>query len=99
MECAPCLTEVVPTEYALEANYPNPFNPSTTISFSLAEPGIVYLTVYNVQGQEVATLVEQHLSAGSHQVQFNGSSLPSGLYFYNLRAGEFTAIRKMVLVK
>lgn len=99
MECATCLTEVVPGQYALETNYPNPFNPVTTIDFSLAEPGQVTLTVFNIQGQQVATLVERRLAAGSHQVQFDGSSLPSGLYLYTLRAGEFTATRKMALVK
>jgi hypothetical protein len=99
MECATCLTEVVPVEYALQANYPNPFNPATTIDFSLAEPGLVNLVVYNVQGQKVATLLEQRLAAGSHQVQFDGSSLPSGLYLYSLSVGEFTQTRRMLLLK
>ncbi len=90
---------VEPTEFALERNYPNPFNPATTIQFSLAEPVPVSLVVYNLKGQQVATLVEEPLPVGVHSVQFDGSALPSGLYFYTLRAGDYTATRKMALVK
>lgn len=90
---------VQPATIQLRQNYPNPFNPTTTIDFSLGEPGAVSLTVFNMAGHQVATLVDGNLSAGDHSVVFDGSSLTSGIYFYNLRAGDYTATQKMVLVK
>lgn len=99
VNCNQCLTLVEPSVYSLDENYPNPFNPVTSIGFNLAEPGMTTLSVFNLQGQLVATLIERPLPAGSHRVQFDGSSLSSGLYFYTLNAGEFTATRKMVLIK
>ncbi len=87
------------SEFSLSQNYPNPFNPQTTISFSLPEASDVTLTVFNVSGQEVATLVNGNLSAGSHTVNFDGASLTSGVYLYRLTAGSFTAQKKMVLMK
>ncbi|MBL0063315.1 MAG: lamin tail domain-containing protein [bacterium] len=87
------------TEFALRQNYPNPFNPETSIRFDLAENSLVTLTVYNVAGQEVATLVNGNLNAGSHAVNFDGANLTSGVYLYRLTAGEFTSTMKMVLMK
>jgi hypothetical protein len=91
--------ETIPAVYALEQNYPNPFNPSTRIEFSLPKQSNVELKVYNVIGQEVATLIDQPMDAGRHVVTFDARSLASGLYFYRILAGEFTSVRKMVLVK
>jgi hypothetical protein len=95
---------VVPFEFSLEQNYPNPFNPSTTISFSLAQDSKVSLKVFNVLGEEAAVLLNNDLSAGSHQVNFDASVLNSGIYFYRLTASgidgsKFTDIRKMTLTK
>ncbi|MBU0507314.1 T9SS type A sorting domain-containing protein [bacterium] len=87
------------TEYALYQNYPNPFNPTTQIAFDLAESGNVNLTVYNMTGQLVTTLVSGGMEAGHHAVNFDGSLLPSGTYWYRLTAGEFSAVKKMLLMK
>ncbi len=94
----------LPEGFELHQNYPNPFNPSTTISFSLPEAQEVTLEVYNVQGQLVATLINDYLSAGSHSVEWNstddgGATVASGIYFYRLTAGELTSTKKMSLVK
>ncbi|MBU1919543.1 T9SS type A sorting domain-containing protein [bacterium] len=87
------------TEYALHQNYPNPFNPETNISFDLAEAGMVKLTVFNPLGQTVATLVNGTMASGRHTIAFDGTNLTSGLYYYRLEAGDFSAIRKMILIK
>jgi hypothetical protein len=94
----------VPAEYALRQNYPNPFNPSTRIRYALPRPGHVHLAVFNGLGQEVATLVDQVQQPGTYAVEFlatgsGGAGLSSGLYFYRLTAGEFTAMKRMILVK
>jgi hypothetical protein len=89
----------LPEAYALEQNYPNPFNPSTTISFSLPHAGQVSLKVFNMLGQEVATLVDGNHTAGTYQVQFNATGLSSGVYFYKLTSGDFSQVKKMTLVK
>jgi PKD repeat protein len=80
-------------------NWPNPFNPSTEISFSLPEASRVSLEVYNVMGQKVATLVKGHLDAGEHSFTFNGSGIASGVYLYRLEAGSSVETRKMLLLK
>jgi hypothetical protein len=87
------------TEYELGQNYPNPFNPATTIDFSILKDGWVSLSIFNVVGQEVATLVNQQMDAGKHIVSFNADKLTSGVYFYKLQAGTFTSIKKMMLLK
>lgn len=92
-------TAAPPTEYALEQNYPNPFNPQTTISYAIKDPGFVSLKVYNLIGQEVATLVSNTMEAGRYTVNFAGDNLPSGIYLYTLTAGEFTQTQKMLLLK
>lgn len=88
-----------PQSYTLSQNYPNPFNPSTTISFSIPEADFVELNVYNLIGQRVKILVNEQKTAGVHQATFNAGSLSSGIYFYQLKAGDFTINKKMVLVK
>ncbi len=88
-----------PDDYALQQNYPNPFNPETTIEFSLRKAGPVRLTLYNVIGQKIAVLVDQHLSAGHYKVNFNGEKLPTGIYFYTLEAGQFKTTKKMLLAR
>ena len=87
------------TEYALHQNYPNPFNPETSIAYDLVESGFVSLTVYNMIGQQVATLVNSEMSAGRHIVAFDASDLPSGLYLYRIEANGFSAQMKMMLLK
>ncbi|HWP82394.1 MAG TPA: T9SS type A sorting domain-containing protein, partial [Bacteroidota bacterium] len=81
------------------ANFPNPFNPSTTIQFKVTNPGKVSLKVYDVLGREVATLVNEHKEAGLHAVQWDAGSLPSGMYFYRLEANGKSYVQKMLLVR
>ncbi|GMU85458.1 MAG: hypothetical protein AMXMBFR48_07000 [Ignavibacteriales bacterium] len=88
-----------PSDFTLSQNYPNPFNPSTSIRFSLSDPEKVTLKVYDLIGQEVATLVDDFLEAGMHEVEFNGHNLTSGNYFYALTAGDKREVKKMVLLK
>jgi len=89
---------VAPKEYRL-SNYPNPFNPTTTIQFALPKPGNVKLVVYDLLGKEVTTLVNGHMEIGTHKIIFNAENLASGIYFYRLEAGYFTAVKKMLIVK
>ncbi|MFH1735524.1 MAG: C25 family cysteine peptidase [bacterium] len=89
----------VPEEFALGQNYPNPFNPSTTISFALPEAANVKLTVFNINGQIIATLVDGFRSAANHEVVWDASGISSGLYFYKLEAGNYSSVKKMVLMK
>ncbi len=92
------LTDGIKT-YSLSNNYPNPFNPSTTISYSVPEIEFVTLKVYDVLGSEVATLVNEEKPVGSYEVEFEAADLPSGIYFYRLQAGSFVESKKMVLMK
>ncbi len=85
--------------YRLEQNYPNPFNPNTIIEFSLKENSWVTLKVFDVLGREAAVLVNEELVAGNHQIRFDGSGLESGVYFYEIRAGNFRNIKKFILAK
>ncbi len=87
------------TEFKLEQNYPNPFNPGTNIRFQIVESGFVSLKVYDVLGNEVATLINKELSTGEFTAEFDASLLPSGIYYYRLDAGEFSETKKMVLIK
>ena len=86
-------------EFVLKQNYPNPFNPSTKISWQSPVSGKQTIKVYNVLGNEVATLVDEDKPAGNYQVEFDAGSLPSGVYFYTLKAGSYTQTRKMILLK
>jgi hypothetical protein len=88
-----------PIHYQLDQNYPNPFNPSTTIRFGLPQRSYVNLAVFNALGQEVARLVNSEMSAGYHVVRFDGSALSSGMYFYRIQAGSFTATKQFILLK
>jgi|GEM_PF-2401499 len=91
--------EIAPAAFELKQNYPNPFNPVTSIQYSVARDQLVSLRVYDINGREVATLVNERKSAGVHRVEFEARELPSGVYFYQLRAGEFTATRKLMLLR
>jgi subtilisin-like proprotein convertase family protein len=90
----------IPNYYSLSQNYPNPFNPSTQIKFSVPKTSNVTMKVYDVLGKEVAVLVNNELKqAGFYTVEFNASNLASGIYFYRINAGDYSAVKKMVLVK
>ncbi len=88
-----------PTEFKLYPNYPNPFNPTTSIEYSIPSESFVQLKVYNAIGKEVATLVNEEQAAGDYRVDFNAVELPSGIYFYKLQNSNFTQTRKMILLK
>jgi pectate lyase len=88
-----------PQQYVLEQNYPNPFNPTTVISFTLPKAGNTNLSVYNVLGEKVITLVNEELSEGSYRFLFDGKELSSGIYFYKLSTDNYSQIKKMLLVK
>ena len=88
-----------PSEFRLYQNYPNPFNPTTTITYMLPTRVFVVLTVYDILGRKITTLIESVQDAGEHQINFHASSLPSGVYLYRLQAGDFISMRKMVLQK
>ena len=88
-----------PIRYHLAQNYPNPFNPITTISYELPKTSDVILSIYDINGHLVEMLVSQHRNAGMYQVQWDASGYSSGLYFYQIAAGDFTAIRRCVLLK
>ncbi|MCH8942235.1 MAG: T9SS type A sorting domain-containing protein [Bacteroidetes bacterium] len=88
-----------PNSFILMQNYPNPFNPSTTIQYVIISRQFVSLKVYDILGREVATLVNEEKPIGSYRINFNGSKLTSGVYFYRLRAGSFTQTKKFVLLR
>lgn len=89
----------VPLQYKLHQNYPNPFNPSTTIKFSVPGKSNVLISLYDVTGREVMDIINKEFTAGSHEFQFNAGSLSSGTYFYKIEAGNFTDVKRMVLIK
>jgi hypothetical protein len=97
---------VIPKEFGLSQNYPNPFNPSTKIIYEIPKQSHVKLVVYDILGKEVSTLVDKQTNAGSYEVQWNASQMPSGIYFYKITVrqagsltGDFVSIKKMILVK
>ena len=92
-------TSVIPTDFFLSQNYPNPFNPETTIEFGLKENTRVILEVYNIMGQRVAELVDEMMNTGYHSVVWNASLQSSGVYFYYLKAGDFTDVKKCIIMK
>lgn len=91
--------EIMPRKFAVEQNYPNPFNPSTVIAFSLPKESKVVIKVYNLLGQEVATVLDDVKSAGTYKINFDASMLTSGLYIYKVTADNFAAVKKMMLIK
>jgi hypothetical protein len=109
--CPTCLGEIGPDNFIVSSeqktqlkeysisNFPNPFNPTTKINYSIPIEGIVKITIYNSPGQTVKELVNEFKSIGSYTTEFNGSSLSSGIYYYKIEAGNFSQIRKMILIK
>jgi hypothetical protein len=89
----------IPSAYALHAPHPNPFNVQTRILLDLPKAGLVRLAVYDVQGKLCTTLLEGQLSAGRHEVSFDGGDFPSGIYLAKVEAGDFSEVQKMALVK
>ena len=85
--------------FELGQNYPNPFNPSTKIKFTLSKSVNVKIEIYNTLAQKVETLFNQPMNAGHHEVEFNAKSLSSGIYFYQIEAGEFRDMKKMLLIR
>jgi hypothetical protein len=88
-----------PYSFNLDQNYPNPFNPTTSIRFSLPSERFISLTVYDVLGSEIAILVNEDKPAGDYEVEFDGNGLSSGIYFYQLKAGNFIQTKKMILLR
>ncbi|MCH8928105.1 MAG: T9SS type A sorting domain-containing protein [Candidatus Marinimicrobia bacterium] len=89
----------LPTGYVLHSNFPNPFNPVTTLKYSLPVPGKVVLTIFDLRGREIERLVNNELSAGVHTIVWDASNVASGVYFYRLQANDFTQTKKMALLK
>ncbi len=92
---------ILPENFSLSQNYPNPFNPETKIKFAISGKSVVqtFLYVYDLNGREVTVLVNHQLQPGTYEVDFDGSNLPSGVYYYKLESGNFTQTKKMVLIK
>jgi hypothetical protein len=93
------LSNTVPTTYSLSQNYPNPFNPVTRINFAIPKQGLVSLKIYDVLGREIMTLVNEVKTPGVYSVDFNGSELSSGVYFYRMESNGFSDVKKLMLVK
>ncbi len=93
------VSSITPLTFSLSQNYPNPFNPSTTLSFDISNSSLVTLKVFNVLGQEVATLLDQEMHPGSFSVEWNAGSVPSGVYYYRLQSKDYSEMRKMVLMR
>jgi len=89
----------VPLEFKLFQSFPNPFNPETSISFTIPEEQYTTLKVYDVLGNEIIILLNKVLEPGKYSVTLNGIDLPSGSYFYQLKSGKFTGVKKMILIK
>ncbi len=98
------ITSETSKSFSLYQNYPNPFNPSTIINYRVTGSGLVNISVYNILGKSIATLVNQEISGGDHKVVWNGKDIsgndvPSGIYIYSIRAGNLVQVKKMVLSK
>ena len=95
----------LPVSFALEQNYPNPFNPTTTIAFSLPKGGMTDISIYDISGRKVESLLGRILGSGNHSIKYNASNLPSGMYFYSIdviglnKKSLFSSTKKMVLMK
>ena len=90
---------IIPSKYSLSQNYPNPFNPATIISFGIPKASFVRITVIDYLGREVSSLVNNYEEAGIYKVDFDGSNLASGTYFYKIQANEFVETKKMIILK
>jgi hypothetical protein len=93
------IDETISSDFQLSQNFPNPFNPSTTIQFSIPVEGFVSLNVFNALGEKVSTLVSENLNAGAYKFEWNTANLPSGIYFYRLSANEYSVSKKMILLR
>ena len=101
------ISNEIPSEFELYQNYPNPFNPTTVIKFKVKSPKFINLTVYNIEGKKISTLVNEKLNAGEYEYTFDGSGLPSGVYFYRLivysdrlkQNDKIIDTKKMLLIK
>jgi len=93
------IDDLIPESHTLSQNYPNPFNPTTKITFSIPNSEHVVMKIYNLLGQEVDVLLDKEIQAGTYEVEFDASRLSSGIYFYSLEAGSFSATKKMILMK
>lgn len=91
--------ETIPTEFSLKQNFPNPFNPATKINFSIPKSGNVSLKIYDLLGREVAELINTEMQPGNYSYDFNAGQLSSGMYFSKIEAGQFSQMRKMMLLK
>ena len=91
--------ETLPTEYALEQNYPNPFNPATTFRYSISTQSKVVIKVFDILGNEITTLIDEEKSVGTYELRWNAVNLPSGVYFYQLKAGDYVDTKKMILLR
>ena len=90
---------LIPGNFILHQNYPNPFNPTTNIKYDVPKASYVELTIYNILGKEITTLVNEKLNAGSYEVDWNASGYPSGVYFYKMVADDYVNVKKMILLK
>ena len=93
------VVDLVPTGYSLSQNYPNPFNPITTFRYSIPTQSKVVIKVYDILGNEIATIMDEEKSVGTYELTWNAASLPSGIYFYQLKAGDYSNTKKMILLK
>jgi hypothetical protein len=91
--------ELQPLTYKLDQNFPNPFNPSTKIKYSVPQPSNVTIKVFDILGREIETLVNEEKPIGTYELTWNAANLPSGVYFYQLKAGNYKAVKKMILMK
>ncbi len=92
-------TGKIPTEYSISQNFPNPFNPTTKIKFGLPKAGLTRITVYDLLGREIMTLINNELKVGYHEINIDAHNLPSGIYLYKIQSGDFTQTKKMILMK
>jgi hypothetical protein len=91
--------KIIPNEFLLRQNYPNPFNPVTKISFSVPKKDFVTLKIYDILGKEITTLVNEIKTPGNYIIDFNGQYLSSGVYFYKMNSGDFSDVKRMLLIK
>ena len=93
------INQTGPEDYKLYQNFPNPFNPSTKISYKINQEGFVKLSVFNLVGQEIESLVNEYQAAGKYDIEFNAKDLPSGIYLYKLQVNGYTSVKRMTLIR